>query len=312
MNGDTPLVSPIGFSLNFDSLNEAFGYPVNFDDPSFSVGFERFQNYCDKYKFNMSIYIIGKDLLNKNYFNIVGEWAKMGHEIGNHTWSHPVNLGSMKNSEIESEISRCEEIIESSTGKKPRGFIAPAWSTSQRLKNVLIKRNYLYDTSDFPSWLMFPIVGKMALNHFNKRSLFRILNRRDQWINVFGVRTPYLFEGNLIEFPIPTTNKRVACWHTLSFLLGWDRYERLFRKCLKENSPFYYLVHPADLLDSSDLSFSHRHSLERLDVPLAIKKEYFNRALEILIETGRPIVTMEQLTKTWKSGLKLNTTPKQL
>ena len=41
----------------------------------------------------------------------IKKWFEDGHEIGNHSWSHPVNFGELSQSEIKEEIFKTEQII---------------------------------------------------------------------------------------------------------------------------------------------------------------------------------------------------------
>lgn len=50
--------------------------------------------------------------------------ANAGHEIGNHTWSHP-RLDFAGTARMRDEIGRTQQIIEKITGQKPRLFRAP-------------------------------------------------------------------------------------------------------------------------------------------------------------------------------------------
>ena len=117
---------------------------------------DRYFYFSDKYNFNYSIYLIGKDLLKRKNRDAVRSWSNAGHEIGNHSWSHFVNLGSMNYNTIYSEISKSHTIIRKTIGKDPKGFISPAWNTSGNVLKALIELGYTYDTSVFPSWLMIP------------------------------------------------------------------------------------------------------------------------------------------------------------
>ena len=101
--------------------------------------------------------------------------------------------------------------------------------------------------------------------------------------------------------PLPTNRYRMACWHTLAFEFGWNVYEKILRSCLKEVDAFYYLIHPADLMDTRDLKSGMTH-LERLKTPLETKRKYLERSIEIILESGRKIVTMEELAARYKKG----------
>ena len=76
------------------------GFPKKFNDPSYFKGFDRVIKIINKYNIKISIYVIGKDLENKEIFARVRDWSSAGHEIGNHSWSHYHNLGSLEINEI--------------------------------------------------------------------------------------------------------------------------------------------------------------------------------------------------------------------
>lgn len=55
---------------------------------------------------------------------VLAEIARAGHEIGNHTWSHP-RLDFTSKATMRSEIGRTQEIVRRITGNAPRLFRAP-------------------------------------------------------------------------------------------------------------------------------------------------------------------------------------------
>ena len=100
-------------SLNLDSIGHAIGKSPLKNDPTFDVVFERIENIIDKYDIKMSIFVIGKDLENKENLNYVSEWYKKGHEIGNHTYTHPINFGSLSKERIFQEIKKTDDLSKS-------------------------------------------------------------------------------------------------------------------------------------------------------------------------------------------------------
>ena len=152
-------------NINFDSLSEMYGFPKGYRDPSFFEISKRFFSLSEKYGFKYSIYVIGKDLEEDQHARAVKEWSDRGHEIGNHSWSHPLNLGALPPDDIRRQVRSAHEIIARVTGRAPRGFIAPGWSTSKELVKALIEMDYVYDTSTFPSWVLYPMMAKMLWNH---------------------------------------------------------------------------------------------------------------------------------------------------
>lgn len=54
----------------------------------------------------------------------VADLARRGHEISNHSWTHP-NLTELTEEQLRQEIVRCDTVIESVTGRRPRTFCYP-------------------------------------------------------------------------------------------------------------------------------------------------------------------------------------------
>ncbi|MBO05786.1 MAG: hypothetical protein CMI58_01880, partial [Parcubacteria group bacterium] len=96
--------APIAFNINFDSLAENYGFPKDFSDPSFLGVCDRIMNLAQRYDVKLSLYVIGRDLENPEAFARVRELAQEGHEVGNHSWSHPLNLGALTSESIDEEI----------------------------------------------------------------------------------------------------------------------------------------------------------------------------------------------------------------
>ena len=294
-------------NINFDSLGEAYGFPEGYRDPSFFEVADRLIEIADRYGFKYSIYLIAKDLERAENREAVKRWAEAGHEIGNHTYHHPPNLSSMSKPELAEEIGRAHRLIEETIGTPPKGFIAPVWSTSQAVLEALIDHEYEYDTSSFPSWLMYPSFAKITANHIGDPRMWQFLRRKDYGYFLAGSRTPYLTNGSLFGrgfdasaphltvMPLPTTPARLACWHTLAFMLGWSSYEKILQSCLQSLDTFYYLLHPADMVHGPDLDTSRDLHLERVDVSLATKVSYLERAIEHILADGRQILTMREL-----------------
>lgn len=298
---------PIAISLNFDSLNEAYGFPLNYQDPSFFKVFDRLAELAANYSIPLSIFVIGKDLENNNHAAQVKYWAAQGHEIGNHSWSHHFNLASLSEGMIRNEVFRSHDLISKIIGTEPKGFISPAWSTSNTLLSILIEKKYVYDTSSFPSIFLYPMVFKIAINHLRdyKKGL-RILMRKD-WIHPLKSYTsPHLLNSkgghttsefdSICVLPLPTLGRMHPCiWHTLGYFFGWTYTKRQIKIMLNNLSGFYYLIHPADFLDKNDLDPRYVHHLARLDQPLESKLALLREAFDILKNSGRPFMTMLEL-----------------
>ena len=59
-------------NLNFDSLGEAYGWPKDFvEDAAFTRGVDRILNLSEKFNIPVTFFIVGKDLENKNNYEII-------------------------------------------------------------------------------------------------------------------------------------------------------------------------------------------------------------------------------------------------
>ena len=229
-------------NINFDSLGEAYDFPSDYKDPSFGKIAKMFMKIAEKHNFKYSIYVIGKDLEKQENRCKVREWAKCGHEIGNHSWSHPLNLGALPKSQQYEEVKRAHDIISETIGKEPKGFIAPGWSTSIKLLKILINLGYDYDTSNFPSILMYPSLFKMLYNNIGDGRFYSIINRKDLLYPIFATRKSHVNKWNskdIVSMPLPTNKFRIACWHTGAFVFGWNLHKKILKSCLNEIQYFY-------------------------------------------------------------------------
>ncbi|MFA4016677.1 MAG: hypothetical protein RUDDFDWM_001787 [Candidatus Fervidibacterota bacterium] len=76
-----------------------------------------------QYKVRATFFIIGKQA--ELYPELVKRIYSEGHELGNHTYSHPKHMQKESFEELRKEIERCNEVIERITGVRPKLFRPP-------------------------------------------------------------------------------------------------------------------------------------------------------------------------------------------
>ncbi len=69
-----------------------------------------------------------------------------GHEVGVHGYSHE-NPIAMSREQETAVLDRCIELIESVTGRRPTGYVAPWWEFSTVTNELLLERGIKYDHS---------------------------------------------------------------------------------------------------------------------------------------------------------------------
>jgi peptidoglycan/xylan/chitin deacetylase (PgdA/CDA1 family) len=78
----------------------------------------------DKYQTKAIFFMIGEKA--QAHPDLVREVARRGHEIGNHTFTHPqASFWCAGPWRTRREILRCQQVIQEITGKSPRWFRAP-------------------------------------------------------------------------------------------------------------------------------------------------------------------------------------------
>jgi peptidoglycan-N-acetylglucosamine deacetylase len=101
-----------------------------------------------------TFFIVGRELEdNEEAQGVLRRMASAGHELGNHTYSHPYNLCRLPEQVVEAEVRKAHEIISNITSDEqaPVGFRSPGYSLNGRVLQVLANHGYRYDSSMFPS-----------------------------------------------------------------------------------------------------------------------------------------------------------------
>lgn len=95
---------------------------LTFDDGPSKVYTEEILEILRENDAKATFFMIGKNA--KEHPDIVLKVSDSGHEIGNHTWSHP-NMRKLTAEKIGEEISKTQEILKEITGASPVLFRPP-------------------------------------------------------------------------------------------------------------------------------------------------------------------------------------------
>jgi peptidoglycan/xylan/chitin deacetylase (PgdA/CDA1 family) len=76
-----------------------------------------------RYKVRATFFVIGEQA--ELYPELVQRIHSEGHELGNHTYSHPNRMQKESFEELREEVRRCNEVIERITGVRPKLFRPP-------------------------------------------------------------------------------------------------------------------------------------------------------------------------------------------
>ena len=121
---------------------------LTFDDGPHPKVTEQILNILDEYNAKATFFTLGKNV--KKYPEITKDIYARGHEIGNHTYTHPL-LTKLSLVEVEDEYTQTENIIFETIGEYPTIFRPPFGATNEEIKSIISVQsvNWSIDTLDW-------------------------------------------------------------------------------------------------------------------------------------------------------------------
>jgi peptidoglycan-N-acetylglucosamine deacetylase len=220
----------------------------------------RFAELFARHGLKATFFVVGSDLADDPEGRaLLAETARAGHELGNHTHTHPYNFTRLPRAQMAEEIDRAHDAIAEIAGRPPVGFRAPGYAINRQVLELLQERGYRYDSSVFPSP---PYYAAKAL----VMGAMRVAGRRSASVlddprALLAPRVPYQASpdqpyrardgAGLVEIPIAVTP--IARLHVIgtSLILApeWLR-RRMVAASLSR--PFFNLeLHGIDLADAA-------------------------------------------------------------
>ncbi len=112
---------------------------ITFDDGPHPQNTEKVLDLLQKYDAKATFFVIGKNL--ELYKSVIRRAVKEGHEIGNHTYSHP-HLSALDEKELFGEIKQNELLIEELTQKPTSLFRPPEGYCGRAVRTLIKERGY--------------------------------------------------------------------------------------------------------------------------------------------------------------------------
>ncbi|MEZ4360746.1 MAG: polysaccharide deacetylase family protein [Kofleriaceae bacterium] len=233
---------------------------------------------------------------------------RAGHELGNHSYSHPYRLARMSPAEVAREVDDCDELLRGLTGAPVRGFRAPGYDVSATVARVLASRGYRYDSSVLPAPAYYAakaaVMGAMAARGRPSRAV--LTDPRA----LLASRRPYRLDedapwrsgaSSLIEVPIAVTPWLRLPVIGTSMLLAPAPLRRCLLMAVREEGALNFELHGIDFVDAErdgvpgelverqpDLRVPVARKLERLDALLdALGRRFQFTTLAELAEAAR-------------------------
>jgi len=223
---------------------------------------------------------------------------KAGHEIANHTLSHPYNLTRLPFDEMRREVEEGAGRIASLVGRKPIGFRAPGYTVTDEFLDLLRDQGYRYDSSVFPCPFYYSAkAAVMAGMRIRGRKSRSILDRPSVLLastDPYRIGRPYWKKGNgMAELPIGVSGPLRLPFIGTSVLLSGEWLFDFLATAMMER-PFVNLeLHGMDLADAETDGLTHlaKHQPD-LRLPLEHKERRLAALFDRLKERGFEFVTL--------------------
>jgi peptidoglycan/xylan/chitin deacetylase (PgdA/CDA1 family) len=132
-----------GAGITFTRVMVSGNYvAITFDDGPHPQNTPRLLDMLRARNIKATFYVIGRSV--DLYPQIVRRTVAEGHEIGNHTHTHRL-LSKLSDSEVRSELSRCQDAIARAAGVRPRTMRPPYGGLLQR-QRVMVHAEFGYPT----------------------------------------------------------------------------------------------------------------------------------------------------------------------
>src|SRR6267378_3364575 len=119
-------------AITFNSVHVDGPYiAMTFDDGPSATLTPKLLDLLAAHHIKATFFVIGENVA--EHPEIVARAAREGHEIGNHSWSHP-NLVKMSEEAVRSQLRRTDDAIKSATGVRPTLLRPPYGSITAREK----------------------------------------------------------------------------------------------------------------------------------------------------------------------------------
>lgn len=299
-------------TLSLD-LDNQWTYMKTHGDPDWEsypsyldVAVPRILEFLRERNIKITFFVVGQDATRKENLEALAQLSADGHEIANHSFNHEPWLHLYSPEQLNEELAKAEDAIESATGVRVRGFRGPGFSLSSGTLNTLKSRGYDYDCTAFPN-----ILNPLARAYFFSKS--RLTDeQKKQRKALFGNFSdalrpvkPYkwdLPEGELLELPVTTMPVFKTPIH-FSYLVYLGAYSKwlanLYTRvgigmCRLTSTEPSLLLHPLDFMgceDKTGLEF-----FPAMSMPVSKKLELMDSFFERLQQSFEPLPIGEFMT----------------
>ncbi len=227
------------------------GLPVSVAGPqAWTAGVRRFLDLFDRRGIPATFFVVGQDLQGPGPGReLASEAQRRGHELANHSLTHPYELLALSPEERRAEVEGGARAIESVTGARPEGFRSPGYALDDDLLRLVADTGHTYDSSALPS-PAYALAKRLKIGALQLQGR-RSTNARSGLGGALGRRAPYRPDcaPGLIEAPIATTRTlRLPVTGSSLLNLGAGWFRRRLPGVLRSSPLINLELHAVDLV----------------------------------------------------------------
>jgi peptidoglycan-N-acetylglucosamine deacetylase len=229
-----------------------------------------------------------------------------GHELGNHSYSHPYEMARLPEPTVDHEIAECDRVLREITGAAPVGFRAPGYDVSPAMLAVLARRGYRYDSSIFPAPAYYAakaavmaglaVVGRPSgAVMTNPRAL--IAPADPYWP---AIDAPWKRgQGPMIELPIAVTPRLRVPAIGGTLLVAPAAVRARIVRAMRRRPFFNFELHGIDLIDAEADGIPGElvSRMPDLRIPVAEKLAVLDEILDAVAASGAEMVTLRAVAE---------------
>jgi len=290
-------------SIDVDTLSSIYKgvgctRPGGYTFIEFRTGMENLASFFKRYDIETTLFMVGNDFLHKANLGHIQAVHQAGHEIANHSMTHPQGFRWLSNAEKEYEIRSMGQVCQDCIGEQPIGFRSPGWNNDDSAIPVLKKCKYQYDSSVFPTFLM-PIMKIAHWHSMSKREKHE-RTTMGSLVYMFAPIQPYRTssqslgkkgEDGLLEFPISVSPVLRIPFFATQLLFSGMKFNQLLYKSMRfAQHSIHFQMHLSDFVDYSLPELADQmprngqgsYIPQALHTPLSKKLDVFARIIELI------------------------------
>ena len=146
-----PAQTPLGKQITFNSVYVDQPYvAITFDDGPHATLTPKLLDMLAARRLKATFFIIGQN--GAEYPDIMKRIVREGHELANHSWSHP-NLAKMSDEAVRAQMQKTDDVIQAAAGKRTTLMRPPYGSITARQKEWIHEafgyRTIIWDVDPF-------------------------------------------------------------------------------------------------------------------------------------------------------------------